>query len=238
MQLKPLLGEFLGTFILVLFGCGSIGYSLFIQPLSLLQISIVWGLAVIIAIFASSKLSKAHLNPAVSLGFLISKDLERNQILSYLLGQFIGAFAAAGCLYLFFQSNFGEHSLMTAQMFGEYYPNPSNNNLQELSTPMAALVEGGGTFVLMAGILLIVRKTRLLNPVLIGVLLSTLIYFLSPFTQAGFNPARDLAPRIFSQLNGWEMAFTYNGVGWMIVYVIAPLIGAAIAAILIRKFIS
>jgi glycerol uptake facilitator protein len=67
----------------------------------------------------------------------------------------------------------------------------------------------------------------LLTPLIIGCTLTTLICVFAPLTMAGFNPARDLAPRIFSSLAGWgSLPFTVNGPGWLIVYVLAPVAGA------------
>ena len=65
-----------------------------------------------------------------------------------------------------------------------------------------------------------------LIPLSIGLTVTILICLLGPLTMACFNPARDLAPRIFSSLAGWgKIPFTANGFGWLTVYVIAPILG-------------
>ena len=66
-----------------------------------------------------------------------------------------------------------------------------------------------------------------LTPITIGLTVTLLISLLGPLTMAALNPARDLAPRIFSALAGWgSVPFTANGWGWLTVYVVAPFVGA------------
>ncbi len=72
--LKELLGEFYGTFIIVLGGCGSIAVAVLLYDLTLYGVAACWGLTVALAIYASRCTSNAHLNPAVSLGFFIRKE--------------------------------------------------------------------------------------------------------------------------------------------------------------------
>lgn len=239
MNRRSIIGEFIGTFILVFIGCGSVGYSILVSPLDLWQIAAIWGLGVALAIFASSPLSRAHLNPAVTVGFVLNGQLTKRLILPYMLGQFSGAFTAASVLYLLFKHLILVQNVETAMMFGEYYPNPGNPDLEELNMFSASCIEGGGTFLLMFGIFAIIhlklKKGAILNPLLIGILLSILIYLFAPFTQAGFNPARDFSPRLFSYFLGWNEAFSFNDIGWLVVYIISPVIGATLASILARK---
>lgn len=234
--MKGFLGELVGTFVLVFIGCGSVGWAIFIDPLVLWQIAIIWGVGVALAIYSSMALSHAHLNPAVSLGFLFNKELKLNQLPAYLSGQFAGAFIAALALYFCFESYFVTKDIQSAMMFGEYFPNPGNHNLKVLSLAEAFAFEALGTFLLMFGILLIVglklKYKKILNPLLIGVLLAVLIYFIAPYTQAGFNPARDFSPRLLSTLFGWDVNITFSGMGWLIVYMLAPITGALIAVVL------
>jgi len=89
-------GEFLGTFILVLFGCGSVLVSTVFDNYSgLFQIAIVWGIGVTLAIYATRHLSCAHLNPAVTVAMAVTKRMKIQKVPVYLCGQFLGAFAAA-----------------------------------------------------------------------------------------------------------------------------------------------
>jgi len=137
-------GELLGTFILVFFGCGSVAVTvLFSAHVGLLQVGMIWGIGVTLAIYATRHLSCAHLNPAVSLAMVVGKRMSADKLLVYLPAQFIGAFAAAMVLYAIFSSSISQYetahgivrgsmeSVKTAMMFGE------------LSKPRSA---GGGCF--------------------------------------------------------------------------------------------
>jgi glycerol uptake facilitator protein len=70
-------------------------------------------------------------------------------------------------------------------------------------------------------------RSQPLTAATIGLTVTILISLLGPLTMAALNPARDLAPRIFSSVAGWgSIPFTANGVGWLTVYVVAPILGA------------
>lgn len=243
-------GELIGTFVLVLIGCGSVAVTVLYNWLNLYQIAATWAIAVALGIFISRKYCQSHLNPAVTIGLALAKRFESKYILQAITGQFIGAFCAAITVYLIFGADISsyenenmiirgyEASKQTAMIFGEYYPNPGNNALSSLSTANAFLFEGLGTFALMTGIFILIVIEKIpknLLPILIGVLVGVIIIFAAPYTQAGLNPARDLAPRIFSYFAGWKDAvFSLNNMGWLTVYVIAPISGSVFSAALYR----
>ena len=114
-------------------------------------------------------------------------------------------------------------------MFGEYYSKP-------VSQLNAFCAEFLGTLLLALVIFGFTAKENKsgpgpMTPVAIGMALTTLICVFAPLTQAGFNPARDLAPRFFSAIAGWgNLPFTHNGIGWLTVYVVAPCCGALTGA--------
>ena len=235
--MKVFFGELIGTFILVFIGCGSVGWTCYVEELDLWQIALIWGGAVTLSIHLTSKWSGAHLNPAVSIGFLIQKQIKSKLVGAYLSGQFIGAYIAAVLISYLLQSQLDFTEIKTAMVFGEYYPNPLGNN--DVSNAFAFFLEFIGTFFLMIGILYIIKlnkeKRKYLIPSFIGLLLAILIYCIAPFTQAGFNPTRDLAPRLFSFQMGFSEAFSINGMGWLSVYVCAPILGAILASYLFKK---
>ena len=100
---KEFIGETLGTFILVLFGCGSVAVSVLFDGYSgLFQIAIVWGIGVSLAIYLTRHLSCAHLNPAVTIGMVIAGRMKIRKLPVYILAQFIGAILAGFVIYLFF----------------------------------------------------------------------------------------------------------------------------------------
>ena len=82
----------------------------------------------------------------------------------------------------------------------------------------------------------IVPKLNKLSPTLIGITVGILIYIFAPYTQCCMNPARDFGPRLVSYFFGWkEIAFTFNGIGWFMVYIISPLLGGSLGALVFIK---
>ncbi|MDO9111338.1 MAG: MIP/aquaporin family protein, partial [Desulfatirhabdiaceae bacterium] len=134
---REFIGEALGTFLLVLFGCGSVAVSvLFNAHQGLMQVAMAWGIGVTLAIYLTRHLSCAHLNPAVSLAMVASGRMPFRKMPVYIGAQFAGAILAGLTLYMLFAPSIGAYekvqgivrgsaeSVRTAMMFGEYYPNP------------------------------------------------------------------------------------------------------------------
>lgn len=249
-------GEFIGTFILVLFGCGSVAVAvLFSSHMGLMQIALAWGIGVTLAIYATRHLSCAHLNPAVTLAMVCSKRMPARKLPCYLLAQLAGAFAAAVALYLCFGSSIAAYeslkgivrgtpeSAYVAKMFGEYYNLPGSGSA--VTMPLATGVEAFGTFLL---VLMIFSLTEGCNvgrpgsdtaPVFIGLTVTSIICLLAPLTQAGLNPARDFGPRLVAWLMGWgAAAWPDTSYGFFFVYILGPIIGGLIAALLFVKVLE
>lgn len=244
------LGELVGTFLLVFFGCGSVATAVAMDvPVGLFQVAIVWGLGLTAAIFVTARSSGAHLNPAITLAFVVVRGFPPSRIAGYFGAQFLGAFLAAAVVYVLFGGAITKFeaandiqrgaagSEASAMIFGEYFPNPGGKALPEDAAAVvpiwrAAAAEFLGTALLALAIFGFTAKTNSagpgpITPLAIGFTLTTLICVFAPLTMAGFNPARDLAPRVFSSLVGWgNLPFTINGSGWLLVYVIAPILGA------------
>jgi len=237
---KWFLGEFIGTFLLVFFGCGAVATAVACgAQVGLFQVAIVWGLGLTSAIYATTHLSGAHFNPAITLAFAVFEDFPKCRILPYFCAQFLGAFMAAAFLYLFQRGEKGSEA--SAMIFGESYPIPGGEVwMQEKVVAMpqwrAFLAEGLGTALLAFAIFSFIAggnegRPGKSTPLLIGLTLTVLISVFAPLTMAGFNPARDLAPRVFSSLAGWgTWVFRANGTGWLSVYILAPFVGALIGA--------
>lgn len=243
-------GEFLGTFWLVFFGCGAVATAVTVQaPVGLFQVAIVWGLGLSTAIFLTGKLSGAHLNPAITLAFAVLTEFPARRVPGYVVAQFLGAFIGAltvfclfgGSIAAFEASNGIERGMpgseASAMIFGEFFPNPSGKALEaetrdSVTHGRACFAEFLGTALLALAIFGFTAKENsggpgAMVPLAIGLTLTTLICIFAPLTMAGFNPARDLAPRMFSSLAGWKsIPFSVNGVGWLTVYVISPCLGA------------
>ncbi|MCP4521753.1 MAG: aquaporin family protein [Cytophagales bacterium] len=249
---RELLGEFIGTFLLILFGCGAVAAAVLFEAFSsLFEVASIWGIGVMMAIFASRNLCPAHLNPAVSIAMVIANKLEVKKLPLYVLSQFLGGFIASAVLYLTFQDAINtfelnhniirgtETSVKTAMMFGEFYPNPGFADKFSISTLSAFSLEALGTFILVFVIFSLDGKMKNgdLMPILIGATIVLLICLIAPFTQAGFNPARDFAPRLFSYFAGWGNV-AIPSLGVIIVYVLGPIVGGIIGAIAYRLKIT
>jgi glycerol uptake facilitator protein len=248
-------GECLGTFILVFFGTSAVAVAvLFDAHAGLVQTAGVWGAGVTLAIYAMRHLSCAHLNPAVSLGMVLAGRMQPRLLLPYWGAQLAGAMTAGGCVLLLFQGPIagfeaanglvrGEPaSVRTAMLFGEYFPHPGFASAWfSLSIPQAMLVEGLGTFVLVTLIFLLIegcnvgRPSDVLAPVFIGATVAALIAVTAPLTQTGLNPARDFGPRLVAYFAGWGgVAIPGPQGGFFWVYIAAPMIGGAAAALCFR----
>ena len=251
-------GELLGTFLLVFIGCSAVAVAVLFSALAgLFQVAAIWGLGVTIAIYTTRHLSCAHLNPAVSVAMAIGGRMSPGRLPVYLAGQFLGSFLAAALLYLLFADSIAHfesinailrsspQSVKTAQIFGEFYPNPGAGPAAAVSTLAAFCAEATGTLILVLTIFSLTEGCNLgrpsdnLCPLFIGVTVTVLISILAPLTQAGFNPARDLSPRLFAWLAGWgDAAFPDHRFGFLIVYLLGPLTGAVSGALLFNCLIQ
>jgi glycerol uptake facilitator protein len=253
-------GEFFGTFLLVFFGCGSVCAAVTTgAQVGVFQVAIVWGLGIATAIYLTGALSGAHLNPAVTVSMAFWASFPKERVLPYLVAQFSGALVASAVLYFVFGDAIrafeNEHGIVrgqpgseaSAMVFGEFYPNPGGHPLtpeaRRRMSPKAAFgAEVIGTAILLLVIFCVTdarntSRPRVLTAATIGLTVTLLISLLGPLTMACFNPARDLAPRVFSALAGWgRVPFEVNGNGWLSVYIIAPLIGSLAGGALYRAF--
>ena len=246
---REFIGETLGTFVLVLFGCGSVAVSiLFDAHQGLMQVALAWGIGVMLAIYLTRHLSCAHLNPAVSLAMVVSGRMSARRLPVYLGAQLAGAILAGLTLYALFAPSIAAYenahgivrgtsaSIKTSMMFGEFYPNPGSKAV--VSLPLAIGVEAFGTFLLVLMVFALTegcnvgRPNDALAPVFIGLTVTSIICLIAPLTQAGLNPARDLGPRLVAWLTGWgDAAFPDRVGGFLHVYVFAPLIGGVSASL-------
>jgi glycerol uptake facilitator protein len=254
-------GEFLGTFLLVFFGCGSVAAAVLLgAQVGIFQVAIVWGLGIATAICVTASLSGAHLNPAVTCALATCGSFPGRRVAGYVAAQLAGAFVAAAVLHVLFAGPLlafeaangivrgATGSEASAMIFGEFFPNPGGKPFTDeirarVSPGSAFLVEAIGTAVLMLVIFAVTderngSRPRELTPVTIGLTVTLLISLLAPLTQAGFNPARDFGPRAWSSIAGWgRVPFSANGWGWLTIYIVAPLIGAQAGGLIYRVFL-
>ena len=257
---KWAVGEFFGTFLLVFFGCGSVCTAVALDAQAgIFQVAIVWGLGIATAIYLTGSLSSAHLNPAVTIASAVWSRFPVRLVLPYIGAQMLGAFAAAALLYSIFSGAIAAYeskngisrgedgSEATAMIFGEFFPNPGGKPLTETARATVSPGAAFGTEVIGTAILLLVifcvtdernaTRPQILTAATIGLTVTLLISLLGPLTMAGLNPARDLGPRLFSTMVGWRtVPFRTNGLGWLTVYIIAPIVGGLLGGAVYRIF--
>jgi aquaporin Z len=189
MNIKNYVAEFIGTFWLVLGGCGSAVLAAAFPEvgIGLLGVSLAFGLTVLTMAYAIGHISGCHLNPAVSIGLWVGKRFPANQLLPYILAQVTGAFTAAVVLYFIAngQAGFDVTAGFASNGFGEHSPGGY--------TMTAALI----TEVVMTMMFIFIimgatdeRAPQGMAPIAIGLGL-TLIHLISiPITNTSVNPAR------------------------------------------------
>lgn len=208
----PYLAEGIGTFGLVFAGCGAI----MIDGLSKGQVThvgvgLVFGLIITVMIYTLGHISGAHLNPAVTLGFVLTRHFPLRRLVGYWAAQLIGAILAAGCLRLL---------LGNVAHVGTTLPAGSGGDWQSFG--LEALL----TFFLMFVIMAMATDTRAVGQaaaLAIGATVGLEAIFAGPISGASMNPARSLGPALIS--------WTWNA-QW--VYVLAPLLGAAVGSLVYR----
>ncbi|PCJ67217.1 MAG: aquaporin [Bacteroidetes bacterium] len=243
--IKELVGELVGTLILVFIGCGSVAIAVVYYPLELWQVALIWGVGVAMAIYAVKQVCPAHLNPAVSFAMMLSGKLDKNKFIPYVIFQLLGAVIAGFLLLSVIDSDLkiyetvnsilrgATNSYHSAVMFGEFFPNPGYEQSLYVSHFQACIAECIGTFALIITIFILTNKPRKIEPIipaLIGLTVTLIILVVAPYTQAGLNPARDFGPRIVAYFGGWnDAAFPHISYSFLTVYILSPLAGGTLA---------
>jgi aquaporin Z len=219
-----LVAEFIGTFWLVLGGCGSAVLAAAFPSvgIGLLGVSLAFGLTVLTMAYAIGHISGCHLNPAVTLGLAVSGRFKASEVLPYWIAQVIGAIAAAALLYLIASGKAGF----------ELSGGLASNGYAEHSPGRYSLTAGFVTEVTMTFMFLTIilgttdrRAPQGFAPIAIGLAL-TLIHLISiPVTNTSVNPARSTGPALI--VGGWALQQL-----WL--FWIAPLLGAALAGVVYR----
>ena len=218
-MLTKLSAEFLGTFWLVLGGCGSAVLAAAFPALGIgfLGVSLAFGLTVLTGVYALGPISGGHFNPAVSVGLWAAGRFPAEQVLPYIVAQVVGAIVGAGVLYLIAS---GKADFSLAGGF-------ASNGYAEHSPGKYSMMAGVISELVMTFMFLIVilGTTHQRAPVgfaglAIGFALALIHLISIPVTNTSVNPARSTGPAIF--VGGWALQQL-----WL--FWIAPVIGAAIA---------
>jgi MIP family channel proteins len=236
--LRELLAEFLGTFVLIVFGVGVVAQVVLSKQAAgtYLSINIAWGLAVTMGCYVSAGVTGAHLNPAVTLALAVHRRFPWNKVLPYSLAQIAGAFVASAVVYATY------HEALTAFDGGVRQVTGAQGTAGIWATypqPFLSVFPGGfvdqvvGT-ALLVGVILGITDQRNspapagLAPVIVG-LLVVLIGATFGFNSGyAINPARDFGPRAFTAVAGWGGEVFRAGNGWWWVPIVAPCAGGVI----------
>ncbi|RPA59854.1 aquaporin family protein [Aerococcus agrisoli] len=229
--MQGFIGELIGTFLLVLLGCGvNAGVNLNksnSHNSGWIVITMGWAFAVTIGVYASGFLSAAHLNPAVTIAFAVNGSFAWGEVVPYIAGQMVGAILGAVTVWLAYHEQF-EATEDKGAILGTFATGPQVQN-----TVWNLVTEIIGTAVLVIGVMALGANQLAdgLNPILVGAIVAAVGLSLGGPTGYAINPARDLGPRIahaFLPISGkgdsnWSYA---------LVPIVGPIIGAIVAALL------
>lgn len=223
--MKKAVAEFIGTFTLVLFGCGSAviaGPAVGATTVGVLGIAFAFGLAIVAMAYGIGPVSGCHVNPAVSLGAFIAGRMKAGDLIAYVVAQCLGAIAAAAVLWLIMSGKAsGWNGGLGANGWGPGY-------LGEYNLLSAAVFEVVATFLFLVTILGVTQKgapTQFAG-LAIGLTLTAIHIVGINVTGVSVNPARSLGPALL--VGGAALSQL-----WL--FIVAPLIGAAVAGVLFRK---
>ena len=219
MDSRKLTAEFIGTFWLVLGGCGSAVLAAAFPGLGIgfVGVALAFGLTVLTMAYAIGPISGCHLNPAVTIGFWVGGRFKASEILPYIVAQVLGGIAGAGVLYL----------IASGQVGFDVSTGFASNGYSDHSPGGYSLTSGFVTEIVMTFMFIIIilgstdeRAGKGFAPIAIGLGL-TLIHLISiPVTNTSVNPARSTGPALF--VGGWAISQL-----WL--FWIAPIIGAVLA---------
>lgn len=215
-SIKKYIAEFIGTFVLVLFACGTaavVGCDA-ANGAGYLLTALAFGLVIVAMAYSIGNISGCHINPAVSIAMLVSKKMSVKDFIGYVIAQFAGAIAGAALLMAFV----GQESGLGA------------NGLYKGDIWLSLLIEIILTFVFVIAILGVTSKesNAAVSGIVIGLSL-TLVHILGiSFTGTSVNPARSFGPALF--VGGDALTNVW-------VFLVAPLVGGVLAA-LVYKFLT
>ncbi len=220
--MKKYLAEMVGTFVLVFGGCGSA--VLAGEQIGFLGVSIAFGLTLLAMAYAIGHISGCHINPAVTIGLLVSKKIDSREVVGYIVAQIVGGILAAGLLLAIAKGVAGGYDPTLTGFAANGYGDHSPGRYNLISTFLAEVIL---TFFLVFTVL---GATDIKAPVgfagiPIGLVLALIHLIGIPVTNTSVNPARSIGPAV--SVGGWALSQL-----WL--FIIAPTIGAIIAAVVYR----
>lgn len=215
--MKKYIGEFIGTAVLVLFGTGIA----VVSGGNLVATSLAFGLSIVAMAYVIGNISGCHINPAVSLAMLINKKMETKDFICYVIAQVLGAIAGTALLYLILNNTTIGVESLGANGYGSL-------SATKITLLGALVTECILTFVFIYTILGVTGDESKSNiaGIVIGLTLAFVHLLGINLTGTSVNPARSIAPALF--LGGKALAQVW-------VFVVAPLVGSALAALTYKK---
>jgi MIP family channel proteins len=214
MDIKAALAEFIGTFTLVFIGAGA-GALAAISGGGIVGVALAHGVALLVIIYAWGSISGAHVNPAVTFGVLVAGRMDIAKAIAYWVAQFVGAAAAAYLLLWLLQPSVTD----LGATIGSLTPTPTNPG-----DPVKVVVlEGVLTFFLVIAVFAsgIHGRNGNMAGIAIGLVLTMDILMGGALTGASMNPARTFGP-----------ALAMNDFSYLWMYLVGPMVGGAVAALL------
>ncbi|WP_298347855.1 aquaporin Z [uncultured Dokdonia sp.] len=228
---KKFFAEGLGTFALVLFGCGAATIASVSQSgpegIGLLGISLAFGFSVVVMAYAIGPISGCHINPAISIAMLVAGKLSAKDTVGYVISQCIGAILAAGVLYLLASGSAG----FTMPEWGLGSNGWGEGYLGNYNMTSALIAEFVFTFLFLLVIFGTTAKNAspLMAGLAIGISLALIHMVAIPITGTSVNPARSLGPALFA--GGKAMSQL-----WL--FIVTPIAGGICAALVRNLFIE
>lgn len=239
------LAEFIGTFMLVSIGVGSVAQAVLSKGAdgNVVTIAIGWGMAVATGVYASGGVSGGHINPAVTTAMALLGRLPWRKVPVYYLGQYAGAIFGSLAVYVVYLDslwNYAHEQRLTpsdvedrAQSAGIWatYPKP------HVSTEEGFIDQIFATSLLVIIALSVLDERNMaapkgMAPLVIGLGVTSLVCAFVFNCGAALNPARDLGPRIFTSIAGWKAGpFSYRDGNWFWVPILGPHVGAILGAL-------
>jgi len=209
---KKFFAELIGTFVIVVLATGSVVLDAkYVGTFGLWFVALAPAVAVALMVYAFGKVSMAHFNPAVTVGYLVTKHMPKNLLPVYFAAEIIGAFLGS----IFVKYFLGTEANLGANAPDYHFPLPLIFGVEVLTTAL-----------LMAVILVVVHTKGLrgFSGIAIGGIIGLDIFFLSFISGASMNPARSLAPALFSGF-----------VNDLWLYWTATFVGSSMVAFIYRK---
>ena len=228
-MLLKFMAEFIGTMLLIILGDGVVANVTLnksgMKGAGPVQITIAWGLAVMIPAFIFGAASGAHFNPALTIALAIDTTISWAEVPVYIIAQFAGAIVGACIVYLMFKDQFDATNDPGAKL-GVFSTGPSVPDL-----PRNIFCEAVATFVLVFAIKGIPSVADGVSNLFVFGIIVSIGMSLGGLTGYALNPARDIGPRIAHQILPIKGKGDSNW-GYAIVPLVGPIVGAIVAVLL------